>query len=444
MISDIAMTRHKRKLLIFCITGSISFLLFLYMTVTGTFSVAENRPVVERSRFDNLQKRVQAALLGYLMKDVDRTNGNGDLYTISLKTRLLKRLHVSYSSDERVKRLVEALETGMFGWALKKHGSLGSLRSTYEGRGIVMTTNEKYALLALNCIKALRLIGCNYPIEIFFNGNTDLPQIWVDKFASLKEVKVIDISEVFELKPLNIDSWAIKSFALFASSFLEAILVDADAVILQNPMTLFDNHGYNQTGTLLFKDRTMFGYSSKNAKEWLDNLIPAGVSEPCKDTTIYQRKGNYQLKTGLMLMDKSRHFYGLLTACLLNGKGISDKMHAYVNGDKEMFWIGMELAGEPFYFEPSTTGSVGVPSVEEKTNRRQICGKLAHFDSEGRLLWFNDGLVVDKNKADWSLVEITHQVQEGSYDGFCLIGNVKEIDPDRSETIKHLKYAFKV
>jgi hypothetical protein len=108
-------------------------------------------------------------------------------------------------------------------------------------------------------------------------------------------------------------------------------------------------------------------------------------------------------------------------------------MRRFVHGDKELIWIGMELAEEPYHFMPSPCGSIGIPSTNKKAKSQQICGRQAHFDISGELLWFNDGLCVNKNKADFNLTRLTHFVKETSegaraYEGAWLKGIVQPIE----------------
>lgn len=52
--------------------------------------------------------------------------------------------------------------------------------------------------------------------------------------------------------------WSIKIFAIIASAFEEIIIMDADDVFLQDPISLFSDEGYKSTGTLFFRDRGFF------------------------------------------------------------------------------------------------------------------------------------------------------------------------------------------
>lgn len=391
----------------------------------------------EKSRTETMNSKFDTFLSEYLDRELSRKIGVGDLYSFGMKLRLFKKLHKLYGSVANSNgdsyKFYKKLETHLFAWVFKKHRSIDEIVASSQGKGIVIITGDKFAPLAANCINALRLLGCHLPVEIFFHGSSDLSLKWLSYFSGMKNVKTVDIQSVFDMTLVDVPRWAIKSFAALGSSFQENIVLDADAVLLMNPEALFLDQGYGQTGTLFFTDRTMFGYHGRNMTSWIDGSIPGAVSDCCKSTKIYRRLSNYHLKTGLMLIDKSKHVLGLLAACRLGSSPDFDRLRKFVHGDKELIWIGMELAEELYHFMPSPCGSIGIPSTNEKAKSPQICGRQAHFDTSGELLWFNDGLCVNKNKEDFNLTQLTHFVKETSegahdYDGSCLKGQVEPIE----------------
>ena len=60
--------------------------------------------------------------------------------------------------------------------------------------------------------------------------------------------------------------WSAKPFAILSSSFREIIFIDADAYFFTDPTHLFDTQEYRKTGTVFFKDRTLF---PRERREWL-------------------------------------------------------------------------------------------------------------------------------------------------------------------------------
>lgn len=99
------------------------------------------------------------------------------------------------------------------------------------------------------------------PIQIVYAGEDDLP---ANHRAALKsihpQVETVDLLNFFDETLVGIKGggWSIKIFAIIASAFEAIIIMDADAVFLQDPSLLFSDEGYNLTGTLFFRDREIF------------------------------------------------------------------------------------------------------------------------------------------------------------------------------------------
>ena len=103
-------------------------------------------------------------------------------------------------------------------------------------------------------IESIRNIhNCDLSIEIFYNGEDDLSEHNRLALESYKDVKTRDISKIFDPDFLKIWGFAIKPFALLASSFRSAMLVDADVTFIESPSELFKSQIYQSRGALFFK-----------------------------------------------------------------------------------------------------------------------------------------------------------------------------------------------
>lgn len=427
----------KRSILGLVILAAVFLFLLYSQNETDEPTFEDLQMSYEKSRTETMNSKFDSLIEEYLNRELTRKLGVGDLYSYAQKLQLFKKLHKSCGkgntcSDE-LATLYKRVESHLFSWVPKKHRDIDQILTNSRGRGIVITTGDNFAPLAANSINALRVLGCDLPIEVFHHGSSDLSPKWITHFNGMKNVRTVDINSVFDMARLDVPRWAIKSFAVLGSSFTENVVLDADAVLLANPEDLFASQGYAETGTLFFTDRTMWGYQARNMTTFLEGSFLGPTSDACKSTKLYRREGNYQLKTGLILIDKSRHLFGLLATCRLNSNPDSERLRKYVHADKEFFWIGMELVEEPYYFMPTPCGSIGVPSTNEKSKTAQICGRQAHFGTDGALLWFNDGLCVNKGKGEFELAQLTHYVKEtsegaGAYDGACLRGDVQPIE----------------
>lgn len=366
-------------------------------------------------------------LLEYLATDLHRLHGSGDLYTISSKIRLFKQLKSKEVLSPRLAKIYSELEKNLFGWALKKYQSVTELEASFKGRGIVISLGSKYVKLAVHAIKIFRTLGCNWPVEIFYNGEQDLDSKSIQHLTSMPNVEVRNIQDYFDNDYLKLEGWDLKPFAMLASSFAEVMLVDADAVFVQNPVVLVQDPGYLETGTAFFYDRTMGGFSDHNITHWLQTFLPGPMSTTMLNSRLYNRRTHYEQESGVVVIDKTRRLMGMLAACRLNCPPERDELHKFTHGDKESFYLGCEMAGEPYYFVPSMSGSIG------RVRDRKVCGKLAHFDRHDKLLWFNDGIVDNKHASESEPFKYEYYAIEGKHggwNGLCIEGEAAPVEEE--------------
>jgi alpha 1,3-mannosyltransferase len=209
--------------------------------------------------------------------------------------------------------------------------------------------------------------------------------------------------------------WAAKAFAILMSSFHEAIFIDADSFFLVDPTTLFEDEGYRKTGALFFKDRNV---SPESKRAWIKSILPAPISTNVKHNRMWTGESGHMQESGVIVVDKWRHFIPMLLATRLNGpdrdgdeakgkRGVYDMFY----GDKETFWLSWEMAGSSDYtFHGGVAGTMGKlthvqPSDPEKPDEEpvtvdgpMICSpQLIHFDHDGKPIWFNGWLAANKD-----------------------------------------------
>ncbi|GAP92567.1 putative alpha- -mannosyltransferase [Rosellinia necatrix] len=317
------------------------------------------------------------------------------------------------------------------------------------GRGIVLTAGDDQAQYLLTTIYTFRELGCDLPIEIMYLGDADLGEDHRFELEALPGVTTRDISQMVDDKGWKLAGWAIKPFAMLMSSFREVIFIDADSFFLKDPAKLFDDPDYQKTGALFFRDRTIMPESKRR---WLLQILPRPIHRLAKQSSWWIGSSGHHQESGVVVVDKWKHFISMLLICRFNGSdrdprdgkvGVYEMMH----GDKETFWIGFLLAGDPsFAFHKGAVGSIGVveppnattkateskpanddeeelpPSshkirergdddegVEESTaaaaaaaaaaapETYTICSpQLLHLDVDGTPLWFNGWLLVSK------------------------------------------------
>src|SRR5277367_1246804 len=142
------------------------------------------------------------------------------------------------------------------------------------------------------------------------------------------------------------------------------ILVDADAVFLQPPDTIFDSHrGYRETGTLLFRDRLIYKDQKPDRHAWwrkeMRHRQPSATFLKSLDHSEgYGEEG----ESGVVVVDKGRLpvLLGLLHICWQNTKSVREEWtYKMTWGDKETWWFGYELTGVPYTFEEHYAAIVG-------------------------------------------------------------------------------------
>lgn len=115
----------------------------------------------------------------------------------------------------------------------------------------------------------------------FYGGDEDLPSSHRLALESISTpsgpgtIRVIDIHKHFP-DPSNAMSmpgeWALRPFAILASSFRNVILTDADTIFLQDPALLLSEPGFIDKGALFYRDRVL-GPAKTEVYDWLDNLL---------------------------------------------------------------------------------------------------------------------------------------------------------------------------
>lgn len=291
--------------------------------------------------------------------------------------------------------------------------------------GIVICAGSNNFHLAAHLIRNLRrVLGSKLPIEIAFAGENDL-QLKHRKFLAREGVVFIDLLNSFPAarQDLENSSWAMKPFALLASSHTRTILIDADAIFLSSPDDIFEsNPDLNRTGLLLFHDRASGGRGG-DSLDWLKAQMKSAnitiSSYLATQSLFYSGAATYEADSGVLAIDKTRPslMLGLLFATWMNTKHVREEItYKFFQGDKETFWIAMELANVDYSFQPWYAGSIGKIGTDQtseydpSTIQVVICGKhMLHLDHLGQQpLWFNGGIYKDKDSPETGFGELTH------------------------------------
>jgi len=300
------------------------------------------------------------------------------------------------------KKMLATLHQSLYPWVYnKKFKSFSDIIKLSKGKGIVMCVGNHHFNFARSAIDTLRyVVKTELPIEIFYNGEDDLSKEKRKILSQFSDVILTDISGFFDNNIINLGGWAIKPFSILASRFEEVILMDADAVYLRDPAILFEDEGYLEKGTVFFRDRTLFPGShpgSQWLKSWMFDPLPE-----TKELRYWKEETSHEMESSTVVINKTKTILGLLTVCKLNEQKIRDDVvYQFVHGDKETFWIGFDMARQPYYQIPlpmAFVGELNVGEVGDDPNARQLCGHVGHLAKDGKVLFWNDHIVKDKNE----------------------------------------------
>ncbi|KAF9974436.1 hypothetical protein BGZ73_002178 [Actinomortierella ambigua] len=270
-----------------------------------------------------------------------------------------------------------------------------SLLQSFRGRGIVYCAgNGQFEFVATAIQAVRRRLKSKLPIQIFHMGEHDLSKDRQEYLRNMAEnIELVDVTHVFDNNIMKLGGWSIKPYAILASRFEEVMFIDADAYFLQDPAVLFDDPGYQATGALFFYDRTLFA-GWPTGGDFLRKILPTMSSFPM--TSRWMRMvSSHEQESGVVVVNKSKRFLGMLGTCKMNGKAERDLVSYKVfHGDKETFWIGFEMIQEPYAFMRTFGGVIGELRPDDPLS---VCGAQLHLDHKGRPLWWNGGLYRNKN-----------------------------------------------
>ncbi|KAL7918012.1 glycosyltransferase family 71 protein [Trichoderma austrokoningii] len=292
----------------------------------------------------------------------------------------------------------------------KKDGAapLSALRSSFTkgSRGIVISAggSDSSVRFAGHLIASIRdVLGCTLPIQVAYAGENDLPKDRRDALSSLDKThktEFLDVWAVFDDAALQLrkGGWAIKSFAALASRFEQVIVLDADAVFLQPPEVLFEQHAYIDNGAYLFHDRLLWQHAFQDRHKWWKEQIKE-PSPAMSKSLVWTEDYAEECDSGVVVLDKSRPetLVGLLHIAWQNTYDVREEVSYKITyGDKETWWLGLELAGSGYEFEKHYGSILGWEKEDDKENNSVCSFVIAHVDERDQLLWYNGSLLKNK------------------------------------------------
>lgn len=182
---------------------------------------------------------------------------------------------------------------------------------------------------ALWCAAVRHVFKSSLPIEIMFAGDADLNTTRQKALeAAADDVKAINVLEFFDesIVGLKGGGWAIKPFAILASSFEQVIIADADVVFVQTPELALDHPGFRRTGTLFYHDRVIHFNDDMHAW-WRDIMGPKQPSTMMQQSLFWSRQTSFEMESGVVAFNKSRIevLLGMLFTAWMNTQSVRDQ-----------------------------------------------------------------------------------------------------------------------
>lgn len=291
-------------------------------------------------------------------------------------------------------------------------------------RGIVISVGDQQAHHAVRLIRVLRYLKNDLPIQVTHKGDlSEFQQNLLieaarkdgsDVFPS-QELWFVDLTDV--LSPAYVKRFkrfSNKWLALLFCSFEQPIILDADTVPFSPLHHYYDFPQFSTYGNLFFKDRRLLSTllsrgQVRTLKKVIKKLLtPNARSKNLSDQELYssmrdpialkalkdmlEKRHRHHVDSGLVLLDKKRHLFDILTSLALQFSSIGE----YFHGDKDWFWMSPLLRGVPYTFHPVEASIIGKLDTFPSDNEKSLSGicsiQLAHTDEHDSLLWLNGGM----------------------------------------------------
>uniref|UniRef100_A0AAV1TQ21 Nucleotide-diphospho-sugar transferase n=1 Tax=Peronospora matthiolae TaxID=2874970 RepID=A0AAV1TQ21_9STRA len=304
---------------------------------------------------------------------------------------------------------------------------------TIDKRGIVLPLFDDIAALGVSLILELRAMDVLLPIEIPHCG--DLKDSTIRTVLEQEEVGVLHFYDVCELASETVSlldasvkvfceslsscyelfqSFDIKILAVIFSRFEEVMLLDADTLFFESPMSLWDTDKYQNTGTLFFHDRlvedkmfmgNLLEGSNGDARQIHDfmsrfdvspfrplghierpkatseNKVPVTLrfspSEQLLTSHSWNYRAGHEMDSSLVLWNKKRQPRATAILGAFVARNSISRPPSY--GDKELFFVAAELAETQYAFSDYGTGATGQDFRDAGPGKSVLCGYAAHY-----------------------------------------------------------------
>lgn len=269
----------------------------------------------------------------------------------------------------------------------------------HQKDGIVIAVED--AMMAARAVAVVRTWQSKLPIEIVHWNPLSEEEKTAIKTASGKLKPTFRDAKSY-LADDYVDSvtpWALNWLAIIFSEFSRVIFMEADTVALMRLDSLFQSSEFENTGTLLFRDRLIPNeyFSAKEQQIYtglmptLEELVAFRMKIDQSERKLFEHSAlKNQVSGGLFMIDKRRHIVGLLIGLMMQIEPLTSDP---VVGCKELMWIAQYIAGtEPVEFHEQYPGAVGSLVTDPEGSREVISTHLMHMNNDLDWMWMSGGM----------------------------------------------------
>lgn len=234
-------------------------------------------------------------------------------------------------------------------------------------RGFIIAVPQKYEHLCYKNILQLRFkFKINLPIEIW-QIDQEISDKYKELFSRIENLSFKNVCDYTD----NSSHWKgfqIKAFILKYTEIEEPILCDADTIFHTNPLIIYEDPNYIETGTYFFRDLDKWKFYNLHKcpdkfqsidfyilrKQFILSLLP-------NKTELFPKEWNYiyesnipcqpvneaYQESGVVYINKKLHPDIVDIIFKLNNE--YNYVYQFIHGDKETFWLGCLIANKKYY-----------------------------------------------------------------------------------------------
>lgn len=301
-----------------------------------------------------------------------------------------------------------------------------SLQTNLEGKGLVVTANDRLVPELSGLLALLRITGNSHPIQIFHNNDLSLesirilndiatepvmklpesiPEFTVPRKLPSLTLIFVDVSNTIDVRYKKYFSgFGMKLLAYLFNSFEEMIMLDTDSVFVQEIDTFFNSPEYALNHAYFFRDRDVNSFLYEGLVDYFKSYLNYDnevhylglprVTDETLNNRFFGSLARHYMESGLFVINKKEKFDGVVTSVVLQMfKLFSSSTH----GEKEFIWLGQEIMGNSYTFNTFPAIAIGSLSPDKGKISKELCTTHpAHLNADSELLWFNSGFLVCK------------------------------------------------